>query len=70
MAATIRGIVSWVSTDGQGKSGLGLDAQREAVRRFAEAEGLEVVAELTEIETGKGSDALARRPIRWFLQFC
>ncbi len=51
-----------VSTAEQGKSGLGLSAQREAVRRFAEAEGFEIVAEFTEIETGKGADALDRRP--------
>lgn len=51
-----------VSTREQGKSGLGLDAQRLAVARFAEAEGLEVVAEYTEVESGKGSDALDRRP--------
>ena len=51
-----------VSTAGQGRSGLGLDAQRSAVARFAEAEGFEIVAEFTEIETGKGADALDRRP--------
>ena len=52
-----------VSTDRQGKSGLGLEAQAEAVRRFAEAEGLTLLAELTEVETGKGADALDRRPV-------
>jgi DNA invertase Pin-like site-specific DNA recombinase len=31
------------------------------VARFVEAEGLTVIAEHVEIETGKGSDALARR---------
>ena len=31
-----------VSTQGQGRSGLGLEAQREAIARFAEAEGYEV----------------------------
>jgi DNA invertase Pin-like site-specific DNA recombinase len=51
-----------VSTREQGKSGLGLDAQRAAVARFAEAEGFGVVAEFTEVETGKGADALDRRP--------
>lgn len=51
-----------VSTAQQGKSGLGLEAQREAVRRFAEAEGLRIVGEFTEVETGKGADALDRRP--------
>ena len=29
---------------------------------FAKAEGFEIVAEFTEVETGKGSDALERRP--------
>lgn len=51
-----------VSTSGQGKSGLGLEAQRAAVARFAEAEGLAIVAEFEEVETGKGSDAIERRP--------
>ena len=50
-----------VSTDRQGKSGVGLDAQREAIARFAEAEGLELLTEHVEVETGKGADALDRR---------
>jgi len=52
-----------VSTDRQGKSGLGLDARRDAIARFAEAEGLETISELVEVETGKGADALDRRPV-------
>ena len=52
-----------VSTAAQGRSGLGLEAQREAVARFAEIQGIEVVAEFIEIETGKGADALDRRPL-------
>ena len=51
-----------VSTQKQGRSGLGLEAQRKAVASFAEAEGFEIIAEFTEVETGKGSDALDRRP--------
>ena len=51
-----------VSTREQGRSGLGIDAQRAAVARFAEAEGFTIVGEHVEIETGKGSDALERRP--------
>lgn len=51
-----------VSTAQQGRSGLGLDAQREAVAKFAEAERLEVAGEYVEVETGKGADALDRRP--------
>ena len=51
-----------VSTAAQGRSGLGLDAQRAAVQAFAKAEGFDIVDSFTEIETGKGSDALERRP--------
>lgn len=51
-----------VSTSEQGRSGLGLEAQREAVLRFAQAEGFTVVGEFLEVETGKGADALDRRP--------
>ena len=51
-----------VSTAQQGKSGLGLEAQREAIKRFAHAEGLHIAGEFVEVETGKGADALDRRP--------
>jgi DNA invertase Pin-like site-specific DNA recombinase len=51
-----------VSTARQGKSGLGIEAQKAAVLRFAEAEGIEIAGEHVEVETGKGSDALDRRP--------
>jgi DNA invertase Pin-like site-specific DNA recombinase len=51
-----------VSTQRQGRSGLGIEAQRAAVARFAEAEGMIILQEFTEIETGKGADALDRRP--------
>jgi DNA invertase Pin-like site-specific DNA recombinase len=51
-----------VSTQRQGRSGLGLEAQRTAVARFAETEGISLVSEFTEVETGKGADALDRRP--------
>jgi DNA invertase Pin-like site-specific DNA recombinase len=50
-----------VSTKGQGKSGLGLDAQRDTVARFARAEGFHIVQTFDEVETAKG-DTLARRP--------
>lgn len=51
-----------VSTDRQGRSGLGLQAQRDAITRFAEAEGYSITAEWADEETGKGSDALDTRP--------
>ena len=51
-----------VSTRRQGKSGLGLSAQRKAVQAFADAEAFQIVSEYVEVETGKGADALDRRP--------
>ena len=51
-----------VSTSQQGRSGLGLAAQQEAIRAFAEREGFKVDAWFSEVETGKGADALDRRP--------
>ena len=51
-----------VSTERQGRSGLGLEAQREIVARFAKAECVELIGEFIEVETGKGVDALERRP--------
>lgn len=51
-----------VSTSSQGRSGLGIEAQRQALAQFANAEGLVVSQEFVEVETGKGSDALDRRP--------
>jgi DNA invertase Pin-like site-specific DNA recombinase len=51
-----------VSTSKQGRSGLGLEAQRESIARFAKSEGYELEGEFVEVETGKGADALDRRP--------
>jgi DNA invertase Pin-like site-specific DNA recombinase len=51
-----------VSTSRQGRSGLGIDAQREALTRFATAEGFALGRVFVEVETGKGADALDRRP--------
>src|SRR6266566_3941425 len=51
-----------VSTSQQGRSGLGIEAQRQLLRQFAKGEGLELAREFLEVETGKGSDALDRRP--------
>jgi DNA invertase Pin-like site-specific DNA recombinase len=51
-----------VSTRQQQRSGLGIEAQRATVARFAEAENLRIIAEYVEAETGKGADALDRRP--------
>jgi DNA invertase Pin-like site-specific DNA recombinase len=52
----MQGFVAYyrVSTDRQGQSGLGLDAQRAAVAGFVGAR--ELIAEFTEIESGKRAD--------------
>lgn len=42
-----------VSTDKQGQSGLGLDAQRKAVMDYLNGGAWELVAEYTEVESGK-----------------
>jgi DNA invertase Pin-like site-specific DNA recombinase len=51
-----------VSTRRQGRSGLGIEAQRARVEYFARTEGFQLIGEHVDIETGKGSDALERRP--------
>jgi DNA invertase Pin-like site-specific DNA recombinase len=45
-----------VSTDRQGKSGLGLEAQRDAVARYLNGGGWKLVAEYVETESGKRND--------------
>lgn len=52
-----------VSTRRQGASGLGLDAQREAVANYLNGGKWELLQEFTEVETGKGADALSKRPV-------
>ena len=51
-----------VATARQGKSGLGIEAQKAAVQHFAEAEGIDLIGQHVEVETAKGADALDRRP--------
>jgi DNA invertase Pin-like site-specific DNA recombinase len=51
-----------VSTAKQGRSGLGLEAQQEAVKQYLAGNGGQLVDEFTEVETGKGSNALDKRP--------
>ena len=50
-----------VSSKAQGRSGLGVDAQRTALDDFARREKFDIVESFTEVETAKG-DTLARRP--------
>jgi DNA invertase Pin-like site-specific DNA recombinase len=60
-----------VSTQKQGQSGLGLEAQKAAVMSYLNGGQWELVGAFTEIETGKGADALARRPqLRAALDMC
>src|SRR5258705_8901711 len=45
-----------VSTDKQGKSGLGLEAQREAVNSYLDGGRWSLVQEFVEVESGKRND--------------
>ena len=45
-----------VSTTKQGRSGLGLEAQRDAVARYLNGDGRQVIIEFTEIESGRRGD--------------
>ncbi len=56
-----------VSTDRQGRSGLGLDAQREAVAQFLAGRTATVIVEFVEIESGGKS---ARPKLREALDAC
>jgi len=51
-----------VSKERQGRSGLGLEAQAADNQRFAHVEGFEIIVDFIEVETGKGFDALDKRP--------
>ena len=51
-----------VSKPKQGRSGLGLEAQQAAIKAFCAQHGYKIEAEYREVETGKGADALVRRP--------
>jgi DNA invertase Pin-like site-specific DNA recombinase len=51
-----------VSTQKQGQSGLGLEAQEIAVLNHLKNSNSELMAAFTEIETGKGANALEKRP--------
>jgi DNA invertase Pin-like site-specific DNA recombinase len=50
-----------VSTERQGKSGLGLEAQQESLAQFAKREVFEIVQTYVEAKSAKG-DTLAQRP--------
>ena len=64
MEAAVKSAIAYirVSTQRQGKSGLGLEAQQAALARFAETEGYSLIETFQEVETAKGDDALERRP--------
>src|ERR1700749_577879 len=49
-----------VSTQKQGKSGLGLEAQQALIQRFADQEGFQIAQTFTEVQSGKDDDT--KRP--------
>ncbi|WIM06566.1 MAG: recombinase family protein [Candidatus Nitricoxidivorans perseverans] len=51
-----------VSTQKQGASGLGLEAQKAAVESYLNGGHWELIGEYTEVETGGGANALDKRP--------
>lgn len=60
-----------VSTQKQGQSGLGLEAQQKAVSNYLNGGHWDLLAEYTEVETGKGADALSKRPqLRSAIEIC
>src|SRR3982750_78530 len=60
-----------VSTQQQGRSGLGLEAQRAAVIAYLGPAPSPLLGEFLEVETGRGADALDRRPqLREALGLC
>lgn len=60
-----------VSTQQQGRSGLGLEAQRAAVVAFVASQKGVISAEFTEVETGKGAAPLShRKQLREALALC
>lgn len=60
-----------VSTQKQGLSGLGLEAQKQTVLTYLNGGSWELVQEFVEVETGKGADALDRRPqLRAAIEAC
>jgi DNA invertase Pin-like site-specific DNA recombinase len=56
-----------VSTQEQGRSGLGLAAQRHDIEAFALREGFRVKSWYQDVQTGAGADALLMRPVEMAL---
>jgi DNA invertase Pin-like site-specific DNA recombinase len=60
-----------VSTQKQGQSGLGLEAQKASVASYLNGGQWELIGEFVEVETGKGANALDKRPkLRAALEVC
>jgi DNA invertase Pin-like site-specific DNA recombinase len=53
-----------VSTRKQGRGGLGIAAQREAVTRYLNGGNWQIVAEFTEVESGRRKDRASLAPGR------
>jgi DNA invertase Pin-like site-specific DNA recombinase len=51
-----------VSTPKQGRSGLGLEAQRNEIEDFGAREGFSIKSWYQDVQTGAGADALQFRP--------
>jgi len=62
--------VSWrrVSTQKQGSTGLGLQAQKDMIDYFVNAEGGELIADFSEVHTG--TDLMTCKELRKAIDFC
>ena len=54
-----------VSTDKQGRSGLGLEAQRQAVASYLNGREWHIIGEYTEVESGRRSEPVPSWPKPW-----
>lgn len=59
-----------VSTQQQGQSGLGLEAQKKAVLDYLNGGEWELLAEFTEVETGKKAHTANRPKLEEALKLC
>jgi DNA invertase Pin-like site-specific DNA recombinase len=51
-----------VSTQEQGRSGLGLEAQRDQIEKFCESEGFQIIGWHSDTQSGKGNQNTNQRP--------
>ena len=51
-----------VSSEGQGRSGLGLESQEARIKQFCDTEGLTIIQWFRDVQSGSGTDVDNFRP--------